>query len=144
MGTGKDIVMFAPLVANRRDPLSLFSDGSFHAVCFNQHPLSDRMVAVAEEARRFWEVYGRICMVCKQPIEDPDDYFGTGLLTSEADNPLFEFNYHQFHQKHLPRWRRYDDFRRVIRDFQNSAAWDGPRFAFTPSGEISYSYRRTT
>jgi hypothetical protein len=38
---GDQAVMFAPMVPDPADPLHVFHDASFHAACFDAHPLSD-------------------------------------------------------------------------------------------------------
>lgn len=130
MTTDDEIVMFSPFVANRLDPVFTFSDAAFHATCFAQHPLSAQAMEWHEESKRSVQPGNRICAVCGEPILDPDDYFGTGLLTSDRANPLFEFNFVLLHRSHAGQWNRLGEFRRRVEEVQASDAWKGPKLVF--------------
>jgi hypothetical protein len=125
-----DIVMFPPFVANAKDPLIAFSDGVFHRACFERHPLADRARRRRDEATAMLAPDKRICVVCGDRIRNPDDYFTLGFLTDDATSPLFEFNYLRAHRSHLSSWPRYAELRRLVEQFELSAAWDGPRAVF--------------
>jgi hypothetical protein len=97
----EDLVSFSPFVANCRDPLYQFSDAAFHRTCFQAHPLAREATRRSEEVRAYGAPGQRRCVVCAQEIMDPDDYFGTGFLTEDATNPVFEFNYLHIHKSHF-------------------------------------------
>jgi hypothetical protein len=135
-----ELVMFSPLLADRADPLFIFSDATMHATCFARHPLSRQATKWQDEARRSGEPRNRICAVCGRPVLDPDDYFGTGLLTSVAANPLYEFNFVHLHRSHAGQWKRLDELRRRMEQAEASGAWQGPRLVFdaTPSRAVRW------
>jgi hypothetical protein len=112
--SGDEAVMFSAFVADRSDPLFIFSDSVVHASCFARHPLSAEALRWQGETVRRGTPTARICVACGRPILDPDDYFTTGLLSRAPDNPLFEFNFLHLHQSHTESWPRFDEFRRRI------------------------------
>lgn len=127
-----EIVSFPPFAANRRDPLHRFSDAAFHRVCFAAEPLAESAIRRSEEVRAAGGPGDRRCVICGEQIKDPDDYFGTGFLTDDPSNPVFEFNYLQLHRSHFPRWDRATEFRRSVETFIASDLWEGPQIKFDP------------
>jgi len=63
---------------------------------------------------------------------DPEDYFATGLLTSDPQNPLFQFNFIQAHSAHLRQWELFDRFRQAAHTCITPDQWDGPTLLFEP------------
>jgi hypothetical protein len=141
MAADEEVVMFSPFVANKRDPLFRFSDAPVHAACLRGDPRGNRAVELHEAAMRSADIGKRLCDVCGQPISDPDDYLGLGLLTSDPGNPLFRFNFRHLHRSHIGQWERYEEFRRLVEAMQASEAWDGPRLVFAdrPKAEIHWT-----
>ena len=127
-----EVVMFAPFVPNKRDPLYLFSDGVFHRACFDRHPLSEQATKYGNEAQDLHLPRNRVCIECNQVITDPEDYFSTGYLTKDRASSAFAFNYLQFHKQHFEKWDRASKFRRVIEALIDSEEWNGPRVIFEP------------
>jgi hypothetical protein len=127
-----EVVMFPPFVPNKRDLLYFFSDGVFHRACFDRHPLSEQATKYGNEARVQHLPQHRVCVVCRQVITDPEDYFGTGYITSDRASPAYAFNYVQFHKRHFKDWDRASEFRRVMEELFGSEDWDGPRIIFEP------------
>jgi len=131
-----DVVMFSPFVADCSDPLSVFSDAIAHTSCFVQHPLSTEATKWHDEATRQRESAARVCVVCTKPIADPDDYFGTGLLSRDPATPLFDFNHVHLHRSHAARWIRFEELRRLMDNAQASGSWQGPALVInTTQGE---------
>ncbi len=128
--TAQEKVMFSPFVANRKDPLHLFSDAVFHRGCFENHPLSADAICRHEEVRRRNTPAQRKCVVCHQVILD--DYFGTGFLTSDSSSRVYQYNFLHIHRSHFERWERARDFQRDIEMFQSSDPWEGPVVKFDP------------
>jgi len=122
--------MFSPFVADSSDPLFVFSDAAVHNVCFARHPLSEQASRWHDEAVHHRKASDRICCACRKLVLDPDDYFGTGLLSRDVANPLYEFNFVHVHRSHAGKWKRFDQFRRRMEEAQASGAWRGPRLEF--------------
>lgn len=125
-----DAAMFSPFVSDRADPLFVFSDSVAHAVCLERHPLSADATHWHAEAVRNRTTAMKVCEVCGKSIQDPDDYFGTGLLSRSVDSPLFEYNFAHVHQSHLDQWPRYEEFRRCMEATQAEGGWQGPTLEF--------------
>lgn len=107
MAAASEIITFSPFVADRSDPLVVFSDAAVHAACFARHALAEEATKWHDEALR----HGKpplLCAACGAPILDPDDYFGTGLVTRDASSPLYELNFVHLHKGHVRSWERFD------------------------------------
>ena len=88
---------------------------------------------------------GRLSVACGRPVLDPDDFFATGLLTREPENPLFEFNFVVLHRSHAETWSRFDEFRRRMEAAQaEGGQWRGPTLVFgtAPSRALRWVFRR--
>lgn len=133
MRSRDDVVMFSPFVANRGDPLYLFSDGVFHRECFARHALAGAASERFEEMRRRTAPGNRKCVVCGEEIASPEDYFGGGHLTDDRKSPLWSFNYVHLHRSHFERWTEAAEFRGLMEELVNSEAWDGPHIIFGPA-----------
>jgi hypothetical protein len=126
-----EAVMFSPFVADRADPLFLFSDSVLHAPCLERHPLSAEASKWHDEAVRHRKVTDQACVACGRPVLDPDEFFAAGLLTRAPDNPLFEFNFVCLHRSHAESWPRFDEFRRRMEAAQaEGGQWRGPMLVF--------------
>jgi len=130
MRSANEILMFSPFIADRSDPLFVFSDAIVHTACFVQHPLSDQVTKWHDETVRNQRATERTCAACGKPILNPDDYFGTGLLARDPANPLHEFNFVHLHRSHAEGWTRFAEFRRKMEEAFASGMWQGPRLAF--------------
>lgn len=130
MTAAGEVIMFSPFVANRSDPLFVFSDAIMHAACFARHALSEQATKWHDEALRHRKPTDRLCAACSKPILEPDDYFGTGLLTRDAASPLYEFNFVHLHQGHAGSWKRSDEFRKQMESAGASGVWQGPKLVF--------------
>lgn len=144
VGRADEVIAFPPFIADRSDPLFLFSDAAMHATCFTQHRLAKEATEWHAEVRRRGLVSNSVCAACGNRILDPDDYFGTGLLARDPSNPLHEFNFVHLHRSHAGTWNRFDEFRRRMARADASGAWQGPRLVFGakpatvgPSWELS-------
>lgn len=127
---GDEVVTFAPFVANKKNPLFIFSDGAVHKSCFERHPLAERARCCHGEALAMLAPDKRLCIVCGERIRKPEEYFTIGFLTDDPASPLFQYNYLQAHRAHLASWSGYTELRRLVEQFQSSGEWDGPRVAF--------------
>jgi hypothetical protein len=127
-----EIITFQSFVPNKLDPLYLFCDDAFHRRCFDEHPLSEKARRYADRAQEQGLPQNRACLVCGQAITEPDDYCGTGYITSDSASPAFHFNYLRFHKRHFEQWDKASEFRRAIEELMHSGQWDGPKLAFVP------------
>lgn len=126
ISSSKESTAFSPFIANQLDALFVFSDAIVHTSCFTAHPLAD-------EARRWHTTalhqqlpMNRICTVCGELITDPDDYFGTGLLSRVENEPLFPYNFIHLHITHAHQWPILRDFVREISTAKSKGQWAGP------------------
>jgi DNA-directed RNA polymerase subunit N (RpoN/RPB10) len=109
-------------VRNKRDPLYVLSDAAVHRRCLHASPLRERAQNRIDERRS--RMRDRVCAVCGEVIGD--DWYTTDHLTDDRGSPLYEFNYLHFHRSHLPLWPRLVEFRRLVDDFVETKAYDGP------------------
>jgi hypothetical protein len=112
--------------------LFVFSDAALHRRCVHNHPLAGHALKQHAEAQEQGKPERRRCVVCGERIQDPDDYFGTGLLTGNPSSKAFEFNYLHVHRSHFSDWARAKTFRSAVEELCSSTAWEGPRIDFEP------------
>jgi hypothetical protein len=123
----QDIIAFSAFLGNELDPLWLFNDAAFHRECFNNHPLAK----VAET--RWQEIRERMgpgpgnrgCVVCKERVTDPDDYFAIGHLIADPSHPLYRFNYTLAHISHLKQWEDLPLLCELLTKLKESPGWRG-------------------
>jgi hypothetical protein len=122
---GQEAVSFPNFVANQMDPLSVFSDGAFHAECFHSHPLAQKAQGRYEEVLVRNGPGNRVCVVCEKEIIDPDEYFTFGHLIEDESGPVYRYNYVQAHSSCLPKWRELAYATTLIQDLKDSGTWQG-------------------
>ena len=126
LSEGQEIVSFPPFVANRADPLCFFNDAAFHAMCFRSHPLAIKAEARFVELREKSSLGNRRCLVCRNRIENPDEYMGLPHLTDNPTAPAYEFNYAQFHRTCLKCWSGRKKVCQCLESLETSGQWVGP------------------
>lgn len=139
--TAEDAVAFAPFVGNRADPLFIFSDAVVHPECLERHPLGARAREMHMETIASNCPQKRICLVCGRTIDDPDDYFGTGMLSSDPVDPLTEFNNVHLHVSHAASWPRLPELRRIIQERERTGAWQGARLSLSEERGVRWARR---
>lgn len=122
----EEIIGFSYFIQNEADPLSLFNDGVFHALCFRQHPLASSAEARFVEHNERVSPQNRRCFICDRPIDNPDDYLATGHLSENTTDAIYRFNYAQFHRTCLSTWSELDHLCGQIKYLQLSGKWKGP------------------
>ena len=125
-------VAFSPFIANKRDPLSRFSDAAFHRTCFDLDADSAKALARSRELRLRSGPGSRRCAACGAEVTEPDDCFGTGLLSGDPGNPVAKFNYIHLHRSHFAQWASAGEFRAALESFLASDEWEGPKIEFDP------------
>lgn len=130
MVAAADVLILSPFVANRADPLFVFSDAAIHKACFARHPLAREAQRWHDEAARQRMPNERVCAVCGIVIEDPDDYFGTGLLSRDVNSPVARYNFVHLHRSHAEKWSGLHKLREWMDAAQASGAWRGPTLLF--------------
>lgn len=139
MTDAEGLIGFSPFVANPVDPLFMFSDGVFHRVCLERHPLGEDAMTWHERVRRIKPAEG-LCEVCHQRILSPDDYFGTGLVTRDEHDPLYAFNFIHLHRSHIASWPRLSDFANAMQEADDSGRWRGAKIVFDPARPESLTF----
>jgi hypothetical protein len=116
---------FPPFVSNERDPLFFFSDAAFHERCLDDHPDGAAARKLAAEVREHSEPDQRICVVCGEPIRDPDDFLGFGYLIGDNELAASRFNYTQLHRSHIGRWADLPAALTALEQLRDSGNWQG-------------------
>ena len=109
-------------VQNRKDPLAVFSGRAFHRRCFEAHPMRARAIEMSTLAKTK-ALSGQRCAVCGEPAGRRP--LRTGMLTSEADHPLFAYNFVALHPEHLDSWAERASFENAIAEATRASRWEG-------------------
>ena len=116
---------FSAFVTNAADPLSRFSDAAFHAECFRRHPLAVQCEHEYEKQRMEGAPGHRGCRICGLKIDNPDDYFVLGLLSSTIPE-LAAYNGWQAHKSCLQDWSGLDDLLQLLQSAVDNNQLQGP------------------
>jgi hypothetical protein len=131
LGASAAIEAFPAFVANRRDPLLVFSDAAVHADCLRRHPRGEEALQRRDELLARCGPGRRVCGVCGEEITRPEEYFGTGYL-GPPSTPLGAFNCVQLHRACFARWARAEDLIARLDEAEQSGSWEGPRLMCDP------------
>jgi predicted nucleic acid-binding Zn ribbon protein len=117
-------MLFPPFTGNLSDPIYDFSDAVAHQKCFSEAPERQQVEAVLERIGGMGR--NRVCLVCGLPIRDPDEYFPLTHLTEDPANPLWCWNFTQFHRSCLPKWDHLQSAIKQMRVELSVGRWRGP------------------
>lgn len=120
---GTDIRGFPPLMSNMNDPLYIFSDNGVHQSCLDKHPLGEEATYYADKATI--PPASRTCIVSGKKLDDYHFYIGFGLLTSDRNESLYQFNFLQMDRRNLPEWKDRSLFIEVATKFIDDGKWNG-------------------
>ena len=124
MADSTEVLGFPAFIANKKDPLHLFSDGVFHKRCIEAHPLGDALVCRYEAWRAANRPPARICKVSGVLITDPDDYIGLGFLVSSPTHELYPFNWAHFSRRAFNEWPQRGALIAAIERLPECGVWD--------------------
>lgn len=124
IGDGADVVLFPHFVLNEADLLYPLSDTACHARCVNSDPLGEAMLSASESYLANTGPGKRICVICGNEIQHPDDYLLIGYLADPAE-PLGKFNYTHLHKSHVRYWGRADQFLELAKAAVAEGKWQG-------------------
>lgn len=116
-------VMCPPFSANKLDKLYFFSDGVFHLQCFNSNPLAVEVTNRIVQSKELTKA--KLCVVCREVITEPDNYFTLGHLTDDKNHLLNKYNYTQIHRSCIGNWVDRNKVLSALRRLENSGAWSG-------------------
>jgi predicted nucleic acid-binding Zn ribbon protein len=119
-----DQVLFPAFTGNQADPIYTFSDAIAHRRCFEESPFKGRIESATDQLKQMqWH---RFCVVCAREITDPDEYYPLMELTDNDSNPLWRWNFTQFHRSCLPKWEHRAEVVECMRNELQSGRWKGP------------------
>lgn len=122
---GQEIVSLPAFVYYQHDPAAEFNDAVFHKSCFSQLPVVNYLLQRIAEFYDKTSPTHRFCEVCRQKILSPDDYIDFGYLIADEDNPLYQYNYAQFHRSHLSQWIALAVVYQQLKEMQKSGVLKG-------------------
>ncbi len=125
------LIAFGPFIANPADPLFRLSDGIFHDDCARRDFPLDEALRWHDKVRAI-KPADRICVVCGELIRNPDDYFGTGILSRDDSDPLYAFNFIHLHRTHAGGWPRLGAFVESMQEAHATGRWTGADIIFDP------------
>jgi hypothetical protein len=131
LGSSGRAEAFPAFVANRQDPLFIFSDAAVHSSCLAEHPRGQEALRRRDELLAMCGPGARVCAVCGQELLRPDDYFGTGYLADES-HPLGAFNYVQLHRVCFSQWAGAAALITRLEEAIQAGVWDGPTLRVDP------------
>jgi hypothetical protein len=122
--SGDDVLNFPPLFLNHRHEVFEVTDAVVHRACLMQRPYSAQALEKLEtyERRRDERKH---CKICRKPIDSPDDYFGTGPLSDDPDEPIARFDWFEAHVHCLREWEGTAGLTAALSAASASPDWEG-------------------
>jgi hypothetical protein len=110
-----------PFVSNQLDDLIVFNDCGIHIACLDAHPLKNKLNKLLDQYYAMLE--SKRCIVDQQVISSNEDFFCTGLLTSDSEEELFRFNFLVINRKNMWLWKDRDEFVLQVKRFREAGKW---------------------
>ncbi|MDF2188611.1 hypothetical protein [Paraflavitalea sp. CAU 1676] len=121
---GEAITGFPAFVPNNKDPIYFFNDGGFHQECVPKHEFGNLALKSVSLDYEKVDYTRKICLVSKERIAEMDDYFNTGLLTSDEHEPLYPYNFITLHKKYIKDWELKEDLLQKLIAFKENDRWN--------------------
>lgn len=131
LDSNNEFIMTPPLTSNAKDALFVFSDAGIHVTCLNGHPQKERLLYQMQQSDKTRGATNAICIVDGKLITHPDDYLTTGMLTSDLNEPLAEFNFIILNKKNKYDWNKRNEFISLVKEFIKREKWE-------PFGPFNY------
>lgn len=105
---------FPAFVWEDSDPHIVFNDATIHMTCLENRLDRSQILEIREEALAASLPANRICAVCDEIVDDPDDYLMIPRLGSKDDDPIRQFRYTHLHRSHLNQWKSKETLRLLL------------------------------
>lgn len=121
---GDKITGFPAFISNYKDPLYFFNDNGFHEACVPKHAQGPLAVQLKNAFLEETDPQSRQCLVSGKPVPQFDKYFCTGLLTSDQESPLFQYNFLSFDRSHIAEWPSRPELLQALVELKEQGKWD--------------------
>lgn len=117
------IYSFPAFAANAGDPMFEYNDQAFHLDCLKDDSQGQKAIKLAEKFLFHTRTANRICVVSGNRIMNPNDYLFIPLLTSNAKEKMYDFNFLTFDRSNTKDWERRQEFLSVAKQFRDDGKW---------------------
>jgi len=125
LNNAEEYILFPPFIGNKKDPLFIFSDNGVHVKCLNEHPLGKHALLYLEKYDANIQSVKSGISTSGEVISNPANIIAFGLLTSDATEDLFKFNYFILNKANISEWKQRDEFIRIAARFNQEGKWEG-------------------
>lgn len=115
--------LFPPFIGNTKDQLYVFNDAGVHAKCIEESPLGEKALYYREISINKTRPANRICEVSGNPVNKPQDWFYSSLLSSDETEKLSQFNFINLDLANVDRWVRRQEFLDTAKQFLQDGKW---------------------
>ncbi|SHM01375.1 hypothetical protein [Chitinophaga sp. CF418] len=134
LDSSKEFMLTPPLTSNTKDPLFVFGDAGLHISCLNKHPLKESLLYHIERGDKVRVAANYICAVDGKLISVPEDILAFGMLTSDLNEPLAEFNFIILNRNNRYKWNKRGEFISLVEEFIRSGKWE----SYGPFNTLEY------
>jgi len=134
LDSSKEFMLTPPLTSNTKDPLFVCSDAGIHMSCLNKYPLKESLLYHMEQGDKVKGAANYICAVDGMLITVPGDLLAFGMLTSDLNEPLAEFNFTILNRKNKYKWNKQSEFISLAEEFIRSGKWE----SYGPFNTLEY------
>lgn len=117
-----DLFLFPPLISNMNDPLYIFSDSGVHETCLEKDSLCSEAKYFAN---KLTAMPPYICAISGNKIKNHANAILIGLLTSNRQESLFQFNFLKMDRQQLHKWKDRSLFIETATRFIEEGKWKG-------------------
>lgn len=121
---GEAITGFPAFVPNNKDPIYFFNDEGFHKECVPKHEFGNLALKSVSLYYEKVDYTKKTCLISGELITEFTDYFNTGLLTSDEQNPLYPYNFITLHRKYIKDWELKGDLLQQLITFKENDRWN--------------------
>lgn len=125
VATADEVELFPVFIMNRQDPTSTFNDAVVHKECFARHPYAHRATKMYRDLVEHLNPDNRRCDICGMTISNPDDYMNFTCLSSDETDPLYRYNFTQYHPACFKSSEVAELIRGIISERVRQGVWEG-------------------
>ncbi len=114
---------FPAFVVNKKNLLYFFNDESFHSDCLANHPLGVLAKEYSDLSIKKNAPPNRICMINGNRIQSEKDDIALPLLTIDANDFLYPYNFAHIDKNNLKSWHSRDIVMSQLKALHDSDNW---------------------
>jgi hypothetical protein len=118
----EDLCGFPAFIPNAKDKLHLFNDAGCHTSCVDKHSFGKEALDFAD--KNYLKFKEKKCWASGTFVAKMEDFFALPLLTSDASEPLFKYNFLILNRNNIFSWEEREEFIGIVTKFIADGKWE--------------------